>query len=402
MADAAPTAAALVPAGGALSSAGAGDSLPFSKCAFCFDELAKPTKSREERLDLFKKLLNMYGRANLYPLVRILLPHLDTERKNYDLKEAALAKLYVEVLQLQGETASEIIHFKRPNAAKKAGGDLAERVHLAAQKYCRTRGEIKQPLTIRELHTHLDALAGQEKRQALQALHERVTALETKWIIKIILKDLGTHLREAQVFKTIHPDMSEKFQSVSDLREACVCCADPNFRLEQVAIRLFKPFKPQLALRAKHTEVDKKLGGSKRRYLVEDKYDGERCVLHLERRRAGGSGGRARASTDGLRLEFYSRQCKDSTEMFEWGMVSPLAAAVPQSVTSLILDGEMLVWDHEKGRFAEYRQSQHTRARAHAHTHAHAHARARTHARTHTQRQRHTHTHTHTHTRTRE
>ena len=73
MADAAPTAAALVPAGGALSSAGAGDSLPFSKCAFCFDELAKPTKSREERLDLFKKLLNMYGRANLYPLVRILL-----------------------------------------------------------------------------------------------------------------------------------------------------------------------------------------------------------------------------------------------------------------------------------------------------------------------------------------
>ena len=57
---------------------------------------------------LVETLWTMYGREdhNLFPLMRLILPHLDSQRPMYKVKEKQLAKMYVKMLGIP-ETSSE-------------------------------------------------------------------------------------------------------------------------------------------------------------------------------------------------------------------------------------------------------------------------------------------------------
>ena len=80
---------------------GLGPDLDFDECCLCFDELIKA--SRDARRRMVKKLWEeKYGSGthDIFPLMRLMLPHLDSERPNYFLKQNKLAHIYIENLGL--------------------------------------------------------------------------------------------------------------------------------------------------------------------------------------------------------------------------------------------------------------------------------------------------------------
>lgn len=57
-----------------------------------------------KRKDLLTTFFKAYGWGDFYPVYRLLLPALDKERRSYQMKEAAIAKLYVEALAIDNNS----------------------------------------------------------------------------------------------------------------------------------------------------------------------------------------------------------------------------------------------------------------------------------------------------------
>ena len=166
---------------------------------------------------------------------------------------------------------------------------------MSLEKRCPDKGD----LSLAEVNTHLDALNSatdrKEKEKILQSMLRRTTALEQKWIVRIILKGLLSHpssppqrsyrltiypeLKMGSSEKTIlthfHPDAVELFNVTSNLRRVCEeLKGDANIRLNPQGAGLFQPVKPMLASRAYPEGVMKIMGD--RPFTVETKFDGER------------------------------------------------------------------------------------------------------------------------------
>ena len=57
---------------------------------------------------------------SFYPAMRLLLPHLDRQRPAYGLKEVALAKQYIDILNIAKESsdAQKLLNYRAPHASK--------------------------------------------------------------------------------------------------------------------------------------------------------------------------------------------------------------------------------------------------------------------------------------------
>ena len=178
----------------------------------------------------------------------------------------------------------------------------------------------------------------------LKTIYDQTTAVEQKWILRIVLKDMAIGMKEDSVFRLLHPDAQELYNSVCSLEDTCTQVADPAFSLDATgeAIALFQPLKPRLAHREPWQAIDrvmKKHGGP---YGAELKHDGERLLLHWER----GKGGQP------SKAEWWTRKAKQFNSEYKESMEEVLARCFPASTTSLLLDGEMMVWDQQVGRYS--------------------------------------------------
>ena len=168
------------------------------------------------------------------------------------------------------------------------------------------------------------------KELILKALLARATALEAKYILKIITGDLRIGLKESLVEEAIAKAYSEPAALVQranmllgDIGETLLLAAER--RLGDARMRLFHPIGFMLASPAADaTEAFEYFQHAR----VEDKYDGIRAQAHS----AGGEGAR-----------FFSRTLDDVTESFP-ELVAPLGE-MPGDV---ILDGEIVAWKHNE------------------------------------------------------
>ena len=91
---------ALVPSrGGQL-----GENLAFEAVCRCFEALVDPNNDRAKKPKMMKLLWDNYGMHEhaLFELMRLILPHLDTVRPQYRVKQKLMAKIYVELLAING------------------------------------------------------------------------------------------------------------------------------------------------------------------------------------------------------------------------------------------------------------------------------------------------------------
>jgi hypothetical protein len=199
-----------------------GENLPFESACQAFEELCKPTNDRHHRENVVRRLWSNFGIEEhaSFPLMRLMLPHLDTSsRPNYKLKQKGLAALYVDMMGLDPNStaAQTMTNWKRPSTGfqKSEQGNFPEVMYEVIKPRCKPRADLPRRVTIGEVNALLDRLAReQEKLPPMREIHTRCTALEQKWIFRIITKDLGIGMKEDKVFKLLHPDAQELYKPV--------------------------------------------------------------------------------------------------------------------------------------------------------------------------------------------
>ena len=195
------------------------------------------------------------GSQPLFELFRLILPHLDTVRPQYRLKQKGLANMYVSILAISESSndAQTLLNWKKPSSGfqRNEQGNFPEVVHSVIETRMKKPKDLPKRLTIGELNAALDKLAEvqstDEKKAVLDDLTKKTTAREQRWILRVILKDMQIGMKEDSIFRELHPDAKELYASVCDLRSTCQQCVDPSFRLNDITICLFKPMKPRLA-----------------------------------------------------------------------------------------------------------------------------------------------------------
>lgn len=225
-------------------------------------------------------------------------------------------------------------------AAYRRYGDLG----AAAQEVLEKTAPAESSLSVTELPRAFDELARTSntatKLRLLQDLLRRATALEAKYVIKIISGDLRIGLRESLVEEAIAKAFDEKVAAVQranmllgDIRDALRLAA--QHKLDQAQMRLFHPIGFMLARPAQDAEEALSYF---ERAAVEDKYDGIRAQAHV--------GGK-----EDPRVRLFSRTLDEISQSFP--ELPPALRAFPDP---LILDGEILAWSPETAQalpFAE-------------------------------------------------
>ncbi|KAK2178306.1 hypothetical protein NP493_548g00024 [Ridgeia piscesae] len=276
---------------------------------------------------------------SFYGAMRLLLPHLERQRDAYGIKEHTLAKLYIEILGLGRDSPSalKLLNFRAPKSAKGESGDFASVAYWILKPRCCERGT----LSVGDVNRCLDNIAAghaakskEVVRKNLLHMLKETSALEQKWLIRMIMKDMKMGLSQQSVFSLYHEDAEDLFNVKMSLEKVCVMLRDPRVRLHEVEISVLTPFRPMLGDRGTPNKIGKLLCG--RPFHIETKYDGERMQLHKQ----------------GHVYKFFSRSGNEYTHVFGGDSMSGtftrhIAACFKDSVHSCILDGEMVGYNPE-------------------------------------------------------
>ncbi|KDE09821.1 hypothetical protein MVLG_00219 [Microbotryum lychnidis-dioicae p1A1 Lamole] len=376
-------------------------------------EKKKPGKPYRTKRDVLWEYFSGWRKhvgPDTYPVVRLLLPDRDTRRGNYNLKEQKLAKALLKTMGMSTEIkdARALINWKVPDTSdhhssrpQKGAGDFASVAFavIDARSTAKENGEPK--MTIDEINALLDRLsvAGAAQRgivnraantstQAsgstkartntssldqvagvLTMAYERLSPIEFKWLIRIILRDHKVSMSERVVLGAMHPDAVDLFNTCSDILRVCWELHDPNKRLESehkemTVGRVFSPMLCGRLLKSGFDSVVQKMradrpaspeepkGSTEMKYwckpkefLIEEKFDGERIQVHKK----------------GDMYTYYSRKSTDYTHLYgqnpREGSITPfIHEKFNPDVLEAVLDAEMLVWDPQNSVYVPFGQ----------------------------------------------
>lgn len=358
--------------------------IPFITLCYIFERIGQAKITKAQQLSYLERLWkDMRGAeaADYYQILRLVMPQLDSKRSVYGLKESKIARFYVELLGLSDASPDAIRfkHWKDPSRSSVDTTAFSDAVYVMLSKRGfgsgggvggnATNGTNGGNMSVKDVNYALDALAAtqnqNDKKNVLFQLLRKMSAIEHKWLIRIIMKEMKIHLSHGPVLAAFHPNALELFNSTNDLEHVCAKCLDPA-ALEELAkaaaggalVYLMRPFKPMLASVVASDKLQTLLEGE--RLLVEPKYDGERILLHFDAnpQAAGGS----------PRIMYWSRNAKNSSHHYApkfdpiikscvtWeGVMSSMPNTGHYlTVKNCVLDGELLLYDKEKRRFVDF------------------------------------------------
>lgn len=205
-------------------------------------------------------------------------------------------------------------------------GDAGE---VASEVVSEVRGpEIPPTITLLETESLLARLSETRgtlnKQRLLVATFSRTTALEAKYLVKLLTGDLRIGLREGLVEDAIARAFGQPLAQVAqanmllgDIGETAL--RSRNGDLANISMRLFHPFKFMLATAAADlSDVARTMPSE---FFVEDKFDGIRAQAHV----------------NSERVAMYSRTLDEISHRFP-----ELAPALNQLLGDAILDGEIV------------------------------------------------------------
>jgi len=148
----------------------------------------------------------------------------------------------------------------------------------------RRASSIDTKSTIKDINDLLDRLANStsdEKRKLLERdIYHKFSAMQQKWLIRIILKDLKLGLTDKEVISHLHPEAYHKFASCYDLKLVCELEIT-----EEDGIQLGSCFMPMLAHGFSKSGVEQvdtvesSLSGHP--FIMDVKIDGVRVLSHI-------------------------------------------------------------------------------------------------------------------------
>ncbi|GAO45821.1 hypothetical protein G7K_0070-t2 [Saitoella complicata NRRL Y-17804] len=309
-----------------------------------------PAEVRKKIIQTFIQRWRKGVGADIYPAFRLIMPDRDRNRLMYGIKESALSKILPKVLSLSpdSEDAQSLRGWKAIQDSKRTAGDFAGRCYEVISK--RPAVTEMGDLTIDQVNNLLDQLSRvskeDEQRVIITEFYKRMSPVEMKWLIRIILRQMKIGATEKTFFDQWHPDAERLFNVCSSLRRVCWELYDPGFRLEgdKTELQLNQCFQPQLCSFQKRdfASTVESLGRQHKTFWIEEKLDGERIQMHYDR-------GNYKFFS---RLMKVHRKGKDYTDMYgaraddpTAGFTKHLAGVFSDNIQNLILDGEMVTWD---------------------------------------------------------
>lgn len=271
------------------------------------------------------KDINALDETGTTALLSTFLP-LRRKDRIYGLQSASLLKLIGRCLGLSASARHELSTFSTPN-----NGDLGD----CLQRLLKIRGPPPLPfVTLQEIDDALHTLASGNRFSAQsvrQSFHPspsidlvadvllRLHPEEAKWFVRLILKDLApVSLNDRSILTSVHFLLPDLLSMQDSFEDACAALKttfadypsrpDPQSRniLRQTAISLFRPTPGVKVSRPEYTKarsikhcLQMTAGG---KWLLERKYDGEYCQIHIDLARG----------DDWLKM--YSKSGRDSTE----------------------------------------------------------------------------------------
>ncbi|BGP36353.1 DNA ligase (ATP) [Rhodotorula kratochvilovae] len=365
-----------------------GPTPPFGTLCGLFEQFESITRNKHKKNEKKGEVLARFFERwrsdvgpDLYPIVRLMLPERDNRRRTYNLKEQKLAKALISALDIppNNSTALKLINWKVPTAQDPGAGEFA----AVAQEVIKSRSMVVRRVSdtsidvVNEIldelsHTRGAAIDVQGHKRSLQAEHARIlkrcvqkmTPSEMKWLIRIILRDLKIGMGEKTIFDRLHPDANHLFNTCSDIMRVCWTLHDPHHRLpnEDFTVKPMRVFRPMLSWRSQRNLADvvkmMRRGRGPRdmaqralkpgeyapdEFIIEEKLDGERIQMHKV----------------GSKYGYWSRNNKEYTYLYGHdasnGSLTPyIQDCLPPEVEEIILDGEMLVWDPNIGKYMAF------------------------------------------------
>lgn len=242
-----------------------------------------------------------------------------------------MGQLYIRAFNFSPKS-SEARSLTTPQGFHSATADFADVVYKVIQNRC--PGQCS--LSIFDMNELLDKIAKSNRPEAETAftkIIQSTTAKDQKWIVRIILKKLNLGIAERRILGVYHPKAYNLYERMSYLTRVCELVdngkVDESDETEVVA--LFQPLRSMLCEQAKLNRLPWLLRDQN--LFVELKMDGERFQIHKQ----------------GDDYRYFSRN-GEYTEKFGAKPTGKTFSAsldrkLDASVKSVILDGEMLVWD---------------------------------------------------------
>ena len=110
-------------------------------------------------------------------------------------------------------------------------------VTVVTSSFCGRCGTSASAMTLGQVNRHLDMLAAaqglEEKKKVLMRFVVGLSAMQNKWICRIILKDMKLGLKADPILKFMHPDALDAFNASSSLKLVCGLLLDPSVRIAQ-------------------------------------------------------------------------------------------------------------------------------------------------------------------------
>jgi DNA ligase-1 len=197
-------------------------------------------------------------------------------------------------------------------------------------------------LTLKDVLLYFELLTtastNQQKREWTRDILSRATALEAKYIIKVLLGGMRIGLQESLVESSLAKAFGRPLPQVQYANMLLGDIAETAFlarydRLAEARMRLLHPLKPMLA--SPEEDVDRILKYMDGKGLVEDKYDGIRAQIHKQDHE----------------VKIYSRDLDDITRSFP-----DIVASISQIPVSVLLDGEIV--PYQEGRILGFAELQ--------------------------------------------
>lgn len=264
--------------------------------------------------------------TNLTALLSTLLPEKRTDRVFF-INTNALEKLIGRGLCLRASRVPELARHRQPGS----GVDLADCVETILTV---TPNAIVQDsrVTVEEIDQLLHGLASRIKfsspairasqssnspdRTDLASIYRRLTAVEAKWLTRVVLKSFAPLLLDDKLlFRLCDPILPSVLHVQSDFSCALELVQQararllPNGKGKESARRQFlSQLKPKLGVKvgrqlwSQARSIKHCLSLGSGRMSVEDKIDGEYCQIHVD------------LSKTSQRIQIFSKSGKDSTE----------------------------------------------------------------------------------------
>lgn len=177
-----------------------------------------------------------------------------------------------------------------------------------------------------------------------------MTALDQKWLIRIILKDMHLGINPGTILTTYHKSAKNFQNQYSSLSRVCQAIENGETYEDSVSAELFRHCMPMLCQRGTVEKLQSFVNN--REFYLETKMDGERFHIHIK-------DGEYKYFSRGGR-EYHTFGANKSS-----GSLTPFIAPLFKvPIKNLILDGEMMVWNreyliyHTKGEYFDVKSIQ--------------------------------------------